>query len=369
MGTVPIAFRRTRALRTSVVDDDRGGVVHVLPREHRRSVRCTSARGLRLQPRIERGHEPVPPGILRAQRVEQMRREIGQVVRRGGQRLGQRQVEVERGQIAGRVQAAAAAKSRFACSRSRLRVRVHQRRVVRQHRERRGLRPGQRRRVAAEVAPRRGLQSHHVAAERRVRRVQRQDLVLVVRGLEPQRQQRLRRACRRAVLRSRRSPRDSRASCMVSVLPPLTTRPALHVQLHRARDRQPVDAGMLLEALVLEHEQRAPELLRHLAARAGSATAHRAAMRAPSSVPSRASSTYDSGASNSGSRQQRARTPRPRRAAPSTPPPAASHARRRLRCVAMRGRHALLAAAHHFHPLALPRVLRGVVHRLDAGAR
>ena len=144
----------------------------------------------RLQARIERGHDAMPRGILRAQRLEQVRREIGQVVRLGGQRLAQRQIEVERvrspascrrrsSEVALGLQALAIARQ------------MHQRRVVRQHRQRRGLRPRQRRRIAAEVAPRGGLEADHVAAEGRMRRVQREDLVLVVGRLEAQREQRL----------------------------------------------------------------------------------------------------------------------------------------------------------------------------------
>ena len=50
-------------------------------------------------------------GILRAQRIEQVRREVGQVVRFGGQRFAQGQIEIERREVA-RLRAGAAAGSR-----------------------------------------------------------------------------------------------------------------------------------------------------------------------------------------------------------------------------------------------------------------
>ena len=52
----------------------------------RASMRGVFARELRrvaLQPRVERGHDAMAGGILRTQRVEQVRREVGQVVRLG----------------------------------------------------------------------------------------------------------------------------------------------------------------------------------------------------------------------------------------------------------------------------------------------
>ena len=105
-----------------VVDDQRGGVVHLLPRESSAVRSCTSVRGLGLQARIERGDEAMLRGILRAQRLQQMRREVGQVVRLGGERLGQRQVQIQRRQVAGRVQPAQQRSRACACSRSRLRL-------------------------------------------------------------------------------------------------------------------------------------------------------------------------------------------------------------------------------------------------------
>ncbi len=47
------------------------------------------------------------------------------------------------------------------------------------------------------------------------------------------------------------------------------------IQAHGARDRQAVDAGVLLEALVLEHQQRAAEFCRHRGPAAESAIGHR----------------------------------------------------------------------------------------------
>src|SRR4051794_3844064 len=61
---------------------------------------------------------------------------------------------------------------------------MDQRGTVRQHRERARLRPGQLLGGTTEVAPCRGIEADYIAAERRVRCVQRQDLTLAVRQLE-----------------------------------------------------------------------------------------------------------------------------------------------------------------------------------------
>ncbi len=68
-------------------------------------MRLHGARGLGLQARVERGTDAMARRILRTQRFQQMRREIRQIVRLGRQRFAQRQVQVERVEIAGLVQA------------------------------------------------------------------------------------------------------------------------------------------------------------------------------------------------------------------------------------------------------------------------
>ncbi len=47
------------------------------------------------------------------------------------------------------------------------------------------------------------------------------------------------------------------------------------IEAHGARDRQAIDAGVLLETLVLEHQQRTPEFQRHRGRAAESATGRR----------------------------------------------------------------------------------------------
>ncbi len=54
---------------------------------------------------------------------------------------------------------------------------------------------------------------------------------------------------------------------MVSVLPPLHDVARGEIETHRARDREAVEPRVLLESLVLEHDQRTAKFLRHLLAR------------------------------------------------------------------------------------------------------
>ena len=239
-------------------------------------VRLHGAAGLGLQARIERGAEAVLRGICRAQRLQQMRREIRQIVRLGGQRLGQRQVQLQRVEIAGGVQPP---QQRIALVLQPLAIarQVHQRGIVGQHRERRGLGPRQRlaARVRSSATPRprarpRCRRRAHAPRTAPAARPCRK------RHLEPQRQQRLHGlGAERATARAPRDVRaTSRASCMVSVLPPLTTRPCCAFSFTARAMASGSTPHVTLEALVLEHEQRAAELHRHVARAAESATGH-----------------------------------------------------------------------------------------------
>ena len=86
----------------------------------------------------------MPRGILRAQRIEQVRREVGQIVRFGGQRLSSTP-DRDRAPSDRRPRAGdAAAKSRLALQAFAVARQVHERGIVGQHGQGRRLRPRER---------------------------------------------------------------------------------------------------------------------------------------------------------------------------------------------------------------------------------
>ena len=226
-------------------------------------------RGIALQARIERRREPVLRGMAPAQGFEQVRRIVGQRERRADEWLGERCFEIHRIQMTAGVQAL---QQRIAlCLQARtIPARRHQRRLVRQYRERRDLRPAQRGRLATEIAPRRGFETDHVATERRMARVQREYFVLAVAGLDAQREGRLDQLGAESAVAEPVTPLAVRARCAGQARElhrdgARTTDHAtlFQIQADRARDRQRIDTEVTLEALVFEGEQRGAILLRH----------------------------------------------------------------------------------------------------------
>ena len=104
-----------------------------------------------------------------------------------GQRLFQRELEIELGERTVGVELAQQVVA-FRFELGAPSSRMDQRGSVGQYREHRRLRPRQPIRRAPEIAPRRGLEPHDVAAERSVASVEREDLVLVVAELETKRE-------------------------------------------------------------------------------------------------------------------------------------------------------------------------------------
>ena len=143
-----------------------------------------------LQAAIEGGADPRARGFAPLGAHEQVRRIVGKRERLLRQRLRLRQalrVRVDHPAAGELVEQAVPPLEEGVP----VPARVHEPRAVGQHRERRALRPREGVGVPAEPAPRRRLEAHHVAAERRVRGEQAQDPRLGRRQAEAQRQHRL----------------------------------------------------------------------------------------------------------------------------------------------------------------------------------
>ncbi len=222
-------------------------------------MRAYRLRGFGLQACVERGHRAVARGVLRAKRFEQMRREIGQVARLGRQRFAQCEIEIERAEISRFVQAAQQ-EIAFGAQPLPIAREMHQRRIVGQHREGRGFGPRERVRITAEVPPGGGFEADDIAAERRVRGVQREDLVLAEGCLDAQGEHRFSDLVgETALIAAARQAGNLHGDRAAATDHAAGTR----VQAERAGDGQSVDATMGVEPFVLEHQQRSREFCRH----------------------------------------------------------------------------------------------------------
>ena len=193
---------------------------------------------------------------------EQVRGQRGQGPRLGRQRLGQ-------GEPAGLVVEGAAGaqglEQAVALGRQGLAVApgVHQRRVVRQHGQQRALGPRQAFGRPAEPAPRGGVEADDVSPEGRVGGKEGEDRLLVLAHLQAQGEEHL-----DELLADRARPRGPREA---DHLHGEGARPADHaarraVLADRPRHGQRVDAGVAVEAPVLELHEGAAELLGDLRA-------------------------------------------------------------------------------------------------------
>ena len=191
------------------------------------------------------------------------RHEVGsehrQRLGRGRQRLALREIgreRVDRAPLAEPVEQAIALREQELA----VAARVHERRRVRQHGQRRGLGPRQLRGVAPEVAPGGGVEAHGVAAEGRVGGVEAEHLLLREREREAQREDGL-----HGLLGERAGPslagqahhlHGERAAAAHDAA-------AAEVRDRRAAERERVDSRVPVEAAVLEAGDRGRELRRH----------------------------------------------------------------------------------------------------------
>ena len=135
---------------------------------------------------------------------------------------------------------------------------------VGQHRQHGALAPGEVVGAAPEIAPRRRLQPHHVSAERRIGRVQEQDLLLGATQFQPLRQHHLVELLGQGAGRVRPAQPDHLHGQRAG---PADDFAARQVLAQRAGRREQVHAAVQPEALVLIGHDAAGELLRHVVGR------------------------------------------------------------------------------------------------------
>ncbi len=249
------------------VEDEEGGVAHAARVERPAVAREDGRRPLLKRPSQRGAHpgarvaRPPPPGLLHPRPGHEVGGEHRQRPRRRGKGLAFREVggeRVDRAPLAqGVEQAVPLREERVAVAAG-----VDERGGVRQDGERRRLRPRQPLRLAAEVAPRGGVEAHRVPPEGGVGGVEAQHLVLRQRQRQPQGEDGLlrllgERARPPAAGQAHDLHRDRAA--------PAHHPPAAEVRGGGPGEGERVDAGVEAEAAVLEAGDRLLEPRRHRA--------------------------------------------------------------------------------------------------------
>ena len=228
-----------------------------MPRDDLAGPRLQLLAQRRTHPRAFVSRAEAPPAALLARARHEVRRQHRKRRGRGRQRLSLREVGaegVDRAPGAQRVeQPVALGEQQLAIAAG-----MHERRRVGQDGERRGLRPREVLGVAAEVAPGGGIEADGVAAEGRVGGVEAEHLPFRKREREPQREHGLDRLLgERAGPSLAREPhhlhRQRAAAAHHAALADVAER--------RAAERDGIDAGVPVEAAVLEAGDRGRELL------------------------------------------------------------------------------------------------------------